>query len=375
VKKRRGKDQFLEWNCVRVSRRMSSGSAVTGGGVEEEAAVALGQKLVVHLAENGHTLEFVCGSDTHVEAIQHSIQLHCSIPPGDQLLLLCGNISLDGAHPLAYYKLPRGDREVFLYNKARLLADSRPPAPESVDIPKPDIPPPPRPQDSPPVEVSADPALKALVSYEIRFRYHFQVANAVYQSSEAKFELCRRLLRERQVQERALDTAWSNLEHTFRKLSQRYSDFIRCFSQQHRMHVEMLNNFERDVQKLRAIRLHPALQCEGRQYLLDLIKENDLRKLADGCFSSHRQFEAKVSQLKANFLELKKRVDTLFDVMSSNGCKDLEKLIKEHQGVISEQKSIMQSLRLDLSHGLPFAVICEFCMEQFVIMGNLARIT
>ncbi|KAL6861658.1 hypothetical protein ACP4OV_017358 [Aristida adscensionis] len=339
---------------------MSSGSAVTGGGMEDDVAVALGQKLVVHVAENGNTLEFGCGGDTLVEAIQQSIQLHCGIPPGDQLLL-CGNTSLDGAHLLAYYKLPRDDREVFLYNKARLLADSRPPAPESIYIPEPDIPPPPRPQDSPPVEVSADPALKALVSYEIRFRYHFQVANAVYRSSVAKFELCRRLLRERQVQERALDTARSNLEHTFRKLSQRYSDFVRCFSQQHRGHVDMLTFFERDVQRLRAVRLHPALQCEGRQCLLDLIKENDLRKLADGCFSSHKQFEVKVSQLKANFLELKKRIDSLFNLMSSNGCKDLEKLIKEHQGVIGEQKSIMQSLSKDVDTSKKLVDDCSNC--------------
>jgi hypothetical protein len=113
--------------------------------------------------------------------------------------------------------------------------------------------------------------------------------------------------------------------------------------------MELLTNFERDLQRLHAVRLHPALQCEGRQCLLDLLKENDMRKLADGCFSSQKHFEMKVSQLKANFLELKKRVDNLFNVMSSSGCKDLEKLIKEHQGVIGEQKSIMQSLRLGLA--------------------------
>lgn len=143
---------------------MSSGSAVTGGGAEEAAAVPLGQKLMVHVAENGHTLEFQCGGDTLVEAIQHSIHHLCVIPPSDQLLL-CGNTSLDGANALAYYKLPRDDREVFLYNKARLLADSRPPAPESIYIPEPNIPPPPpRPQDSSPVGASADPALKALAA-------------------------------------------------------------------------------------------------------------------------------------------------------------------------------------------------------------------
>ncbi|WVZ77632.1 hypothetical protein U9M48_025478 [Paspalum notatum var. saurae] len=340
---------------------MSSGSAVTGGGAEDAAAaVPLGQKLIVHVAENGHTFEFECGGGTYVDAIQQTIQHHCGIPPGDQLLL-CGNTSLDGTQQLAYYKLPRDDREVFLYNKARLLADSAPPAPESPYIREPIIPPPPTPQDSPQVEVSADPALKALVSYETRFRYHFQVANAVYKYSLAKFEVCRRLLREGQVQERALDTARSNLEHTFRKLSQRCSEFVRCFSLQHRAHNEMLVNFERDVQRLRAVKLHPALKCEGRQCLMDLLKENDLRKLADGCFSSHKQFEVKVSQLKANFLELKKRVDNLFNVMSSGGCKDLEKLIKENQGVIGEQKSIMQSLSKDVDTSKKLVDDCSNC--------------
>jgi len=337
---------------------MSSGSAVTGGGAEE--AVPLGQKLLVHVAENGHTLEIECFGNTLVDTIQKCIEQWCGIPSGDQRLLY-GNTSLDSAHTLAYYSLPRDDREVFLYNKVRLLADSRPPPPESIDIPEPEIPPPPRPQDSPPVEVSADPALKALVSYEIRFRYHFQVANAVYRCSDAKFERCKRLLREQQVQERALGTARSSLEHTFRKLSQRYSEFVRCFSQQHRAHMELLTNFERDLQRLRAVRLHPALQCEGRQCLLDLLKENDMRKLADGCFSSQKQFEMKVSQLKANFLEIKKRVDNLLNVMSSSGCKDLEKMIKEHQGVISEQKSIMQSLSKDVDTSKKLVDDCSSC--------------
>jgi len=183
----------------------------------------------------------------------------------------------------------------------------------------------------------------------------------VYRCSDAKFERCKRLLREQQVQERALDTARSSLEHTFRKLSQRYSEFVRCFSQQHRAHLELLTNFERDLQRLRAVRLHPALQCEGRECLLDLLKENDMRKLADGCFSSQKQFEMKVSQLKTNFLDLKKRVDNLFNVMSSSGCKDLEKLIKDHQGVISEQKSIMQSLSKDVDTSKKLVDDCSSC--------------
>lgn len=332
-----------------LAGKMSSGSAVTGGssaGAEGASAAPLGQRLMVHVAENGHSMEFECGGDTRVDAIQRSIELVCGVPPGDQLLL-CDNIHLNAANHLAHYNLPRDDREVFLYNKARLYDNSPAPAPESIDIPEPSIPPPPRPQDTP-LEVSADPALKALVSYEIRFRYDFQVANAFYQSSVAKYEVCRRLLREWQVQERALDMARSNLEQAFRKPSQRYSNFMRSFTQQHRGYVEVLSSFERDCKRLRAVRLHPDLQCEGRRCLLDLMDENILRKLADEYLSSYKDFEVVVSTLKVKFAELKKRVDSLLNAMSSSASKDLEALIKEHQRVIGDQKSIMQSLSKDV---------------------------
>ena len=150
-----------------------------------------------------------------------------------------------------------------------------------------------------------------------------------------------------QVQERALDMARSNLEQASRKPSQRYSNFVRSFTQQHRGYVEVLSRFERDCKRLRAVRLHPELQCEGRRCLLDLMDENLLRKLADEYLSSYKNFEVFVSSLKVKFAELKKRVDSLLNAMSSSAWKDLEALIKEHQRVIGDQKSIMQSLRLD----------------------------
>ncbi|KAG8056464.1 hypothetical protein GUJ93_ZPchr0002g23612 [Zizania palustris] len=108
-------------------------------------AVPLGQKLLVHLAENEHNFEFECGGGTAVEAIQRSIECLCGIPSADQLLL-CGNTLLNGTNHLAYYKLPRDDREVFPYKKVRLYVDSPWPALESIEIPEPSIPPAPRPR-------------------------------------------------------------------------------------------------------------------------------------------------------------------------------------------------------------------------------------
>lgn len=307
-----------------------------------------GRKLLVHLSENGHSFEFECNGTTPIEAVQRSIETLSGVQFTDQLLM-CGKISLDPQQQLAYYKLPQDDREVFLYNKAKLLADSPKPSPESIDIPNAHIPSHESIDNKHPLDDASDPALKALASYEKKFRYHFQYANAFYMSTQAKFELCKRLLREQQVQERALETARGNLEYTFKKLHHKYSEFLRCFNNQYRAHAELLANFERDVEGLRLLKLHPLVQSEGRSCLLDLVKVNDLRKRAEDCFNSHRQLESKVSQLKACFADLKRKVENVCLGMSSNGSKDLEIFIRDQQKVLSDQKSIMQSLSKDVN--------------------------
>lgn len=322
---------------------MSAGSTLTSGGEPANPGAALGRKLLAHVAENGHSFEFECDGSTTVEAIGLSIQTLTGIPLSDQLFLY-GYNSLDLTQPLSAYKLPQDDSEVFLYNKSRLHADSPLPGPEIIDIPvNPVLPPP---TVTPPLETnSGDPALKALVSYEHKFRYHFQIANSIYGCTKVKFEVCKRLVRETQVQERALETARGTLEVTFRKLLIRYVEFMKCFSKQHKAHADILANFERDLERLRRVKLPASLQKEGRSSLVDLVKENELREWAEVCTVPHRQFEGKVFQHKSNFGELKRRVENLFEAMIVNSAKDLDMSIKEHQRLVIEQRSIMQVLR------------------------------
>ncbi|KAJ1703562.1 hypothetical protein LUZ63_003341 [Rhynchospora breviuscula] len=325
---------------------MSTGSTLTSGEDPANPGVSLGRKLLVHVAENGHSFEFECDGSTTVEAIGLSIQSLTGISLTDELFLH-GHNSLDLGQPLSAYKLPQDGSEVFLYNKSRLHADSPLPGPEIIDIPvNPVLPPA---TVTPPLESgSSDPALKALVSYEHKFRYHFQVANSIYGCTKVKFEVCKRLVRETQVQERALETARGTLEFTFRKLHFRYNEFMKGFSRQHKAHTELLANFERDLERLRRVKLPANLQREGRRCLVDLVKENELRKWAEACAVSHRQFEAKVLQLKLNFGELKRKVENLFEAMSANSAKDLDVSVKEHQRLVNEQRSIMQVLSKDV---------------------------
>jgi hypothetical protein len=45
----------------------------------------------------------------------------------------------------------------------------------------------------------------------------------------------------------------------------RYDDFTRACQEQHRKHADILANFERDMERLRATELHPVLKTESRR--------------------------------------------------------------------------------------------------------------
>lgn len=325
-------------------------------------------KLVVHISENGHSYELDCDEYTLVEAVQKFLESVCGIPINDQLLL-CLDMKLESQRPLSIYKLPSDDREVFLFNKARMRSNSPPPPSEHVEIV--DIPDPPLPssaQKPHPLDDASDPALKALPSYERQFRYHFQFGHAIYSRTVAKFETSERLLQEQKVQERALEIARGNLEHFYRIVLQNYTDFMKCYSQQHRSHTSLLVNFGREMEKLRTVRLVPSLQTTNRKCLLDFVKEENLRKTVEDCSSSHRQFENKVSEFKHEFGDLKRNTEDLFTSKASFFVKDLDSEIKAHQRFINEQKSIMQALRslsLSLIHTMHFIfqLCCSFGWE------------
>ncbi|KAK6944319.1 Autophagy protein ATG17-like domain [Dillenia turbinata] len=306
-------------------------------------------KLLVHVAENGHSFEIECDEITPVEGVQRYMESAAAIPVSDQLLL-CSGQKLETHRPLSSYKLPADDQEVFLFNKARLQNNAPPPAPEQIEIIEIADPPLPASSHNPhPLDDASDPALKALPSYERQFRHHYQRGHAIYCRTQVKFEACERLLREQMVQERALDIARGNLDLYYRMIQQMFTDFMKYYLQQHRCHSDLLVNFGRDIEKLRSCKLHPTLQTDNRRCLLDLVKEDNLRKCVESCSNSHRQFETKVARFKEMFAELRSKVEELFSSKASLPIRDTELTIKEHQRYITEQKSIMLSLSKDVS--------------------------
>lgn len=314
-----------------------------------EGDLVQGAKLFVRIAQNGHSYELDCNESTPVEVVQQLIASVAGINSNDQLLLSL-EWKLEPPRQLSAYNLPSDNGEVFVYNKARLQANSPPPEPELVDILEIVEPLLPSSSHNPHLlDDASDPALKALPSYERQFRYHFHRGRAIYSCTVAKYENCQRLWREQGVQERALEIARANLEQFYRAVHQNFVDFMKFYSQQHRIHSDLLMNFGRDIDKLRSCKLHPALQTANRKCLLDFVKEENLRKWMENCSSSHRQFETKVSQFKQMYSDVKRKADDLLSSKTSLHTTNLELMIKEHQRYINEQKSIMQSLSKDVS--------------------------
>ncbi|KAJ6759225.1 RB1-INDUCIBLE COILED-COIL [Salix koriyanagi] len=271
-------------------------SSITEGSVNQA-------KLVVHLAENGHSFVLNCDEATPVEAVMRCIESISRINFNDQLVL-CSEKKLEPQRLLSAYKLPSSDGEVFIYNRARMQTNPLPLAPEQIDVLEIADPPPPASSHNPhPLDDASDPALKALPSYERQFR----------------------------------------------AILQNYSEFMKRYAQQHRIHLDLLTNFERDLEKLRSIKLHPSLQSDSRKCLVDFVKEDNLRKAVENCSNSHKQFEKKVLEFKQKFSDAKRKVEELFSCGAASSIKNLDLTIKEHQRFINEQKSIMQSLSKDVS--------------------------
>lgn len=306
-------------------------------------------KVLVHIAENGHSHKLDLDECTLVESVQRSLESVSGILVNDQLLL-CLDMKLEPQRPLSTYKLPSHDREVFLFNRARMRSNSIPPPLEKVEIVEVPDPPSPSSFHNPhPLDDAPDPALKALPSYERQFRYHDQCGHAIYSRTQVKYKACERLMREQKVQERALEIARDNLDHFYGLIYQSFMDFVKCYSQQHRSHSSLLVNLGRDVEKLRSCKLIPVLQTATRRCLLDFVKEENLRKVAEDCSSSHRQFENKVLEFKQEFGELKHRAEELFACKAAFLVRDLELTMKDRCRFVDEQKSIMQTLSKDVS--------------------------
>lgn len=305
-------------------------------------------KLAVHVAETGHYFELNCPISMSIHILQTCIASTVHVNPPDQLLL-CAHIRLEPTRTLASYRLEGDLQNVFLFNRVRLVAEAPLPSPEQISIKELSVPSLPSTSfRSHPLGDVGDPLAYVLPPYETKFRHHYQKGCAILACSRDKFELCRRLFREQQVQSLALDAARNNMNHFYKIIEQNRADFEKRFNVQNKQHAGALKNFDQNLERLRACKLHPSLVSKDRSTLLDCLDELGLRKQAEACAKSHKQFQAKVLQLITTHAELHHSVQELLNTEPTVDLQRMEHLVAENGHTMEEQLVILQSLNKDM---------------------------
>ncbi|KAL3687625.1 hypothetical protein R1sor_013934 [Riccia sorocarpa] len=306
-------------------------------------------KIEIHVAENGKSYELECQPSTTIQDLQSILPQISGIPMQDQMLITAQDNRLETHRTLQSYGLPSKNKLVFLFNRCRLALNSPYPPPEDYEVINVEVPPPPSVAGSHPLDEASDPALKALPSYERQFRYHYEKGLAIINASQTKFDACRRLLREQEMQDKAMETARGNMDHFYKIIKQSYSEFTKNYNRQYKQHSELLSNVDRDLERLRNCKLHPGLCTPQFKTLLDCVKEARVRKWAEDCANSFRQLNAKVADLKENYTRLDNNVQTLFSAKPIVNVRKLAETIEAHNQFIEEQASIIQSLSKDVN--------------------------
>ncbi|BBN09232.1 autophagy-related protein 11 [Marchantia polymorpha subsp. ruderalis] len=306
-------------------------------------------KIEIHVAENGKSYELECQASTTIQDLQSILPQISGIPAQDQMLITSQDNRLEAKHTLQHYGLPSHNKSVFLFNRCRLVLNSPYPPEEEFEVFHVEYPPLPTSGGNHPLDESSDPVLKALPNYYKLFKYHHAVAQAFSTASNMRLDACRRLLREQEMQEKAMETARGNMDHFYRIIKQNYSEFLRNYNRLSKYHSELLENFERDLERLRNCRLHPGLCSTQLKTLLDCVNESRVRKWAEECSTSFSQFNLKVSALKENYTRLDNKVQVLFNTKATVDVKQLAGTIEDHAGCIEEQNRIIQSLGLEVN--------------------------
>ncbi|CAN1172895.1 Autophagy-related protein 11 [Linum perenne] len=110
-------------------------------------------------------------------------------------------------------------------------------------------------------------------------------------------------------------------------------NYIECIKQHHQIHSELMVNFTRDLEKLRSMKLHLALQTNNWKCLMDFMSGGEVEEgCGDCCGNSQKKFEKKMLEFK----QMRKVEEKLFAWRASAPIKNSSSII--------EQKSVMQSL-------------------------------
>eukprot|EP01117_Protostelium_nocturnum_P004481 TRINITY_DN1617_c0_g1_i1.p1 TRINITY_DN1617_c0_g1~~TRINITY_DN1617_c0_g1_i1.p1 ORF type:complete len:1146 (-),score=470.77 TRINITY_DN1617_c0_g1_i1:49-3486(-) len=262
--------------------------------------------MYIHRAHTGAKFQVDVDPNFPVERLKELCVGPSGVPKDDQILL-CGGIKLEKNRTLGYYGLPQDSKAVFLFDKRVLEPDA--PAPDEVILPPVELkvtPAPPLPQGQ---ELERSPLLWALLKYENQFLSDLNTAEAMKKVIEARTDICKSCISEQETQVRGLEAAVANLNDQFNQIIVAHNGFQEYSRAAFAKHDKYLQGFNADMQKLKDIKLHPALLRQGMNVLMDCVPEAKLWKWAEECKNEHSGLQNLVSELDRQISYLRDNVE------------------------------------------------------------------
>eukprot|EP00743_Colponemidia_sp_Colp-15_P006967 GILK01007518.1.p1 GENE.GILK01007518.1~~GILK01007518.1.p1 ORF type:complete len:923 (-),score=202.67 GILK01007518.1:113-2881(-) len=263
--------------------------------------------LDVHKADTGETYR-IEGLDqqTIVDSLKQALAAATGIGLQDQILLSGDGLKLDGNRPLDTYDvLTQGGKKVFLFDRKSL--SSSVPTPLLTPLQPLDISDAELQFETPSLDVPMDlsssqiylssPLLKALPDYERAFHTDVQEGKSMLRQCEGLLRACKQSLMEEKVQQLAMDAVMKNLQRHNETTEISFKEFQKKFLAQDTRHTTILSTFQEDLENLRKVPLHPALQTPSRQTLQDCIAIDKFIRWANECKHAQESLQNKVLTL------------------------------------------------------------------------------
>jgi hypothetical protein len=267
--------------------------------------------LTVHNAESGLSHSIILGpGEDGIEDLKRKLAASAEITADNQILLAGPPFHyLDPLYKRA--PLPEG-QQIFLYDRSLIIqgGDGNPDDLDtnlaSLEPPPPTIPTDPSPRPPTLLAGSAgvgdsSPLLQTISTFERQFMLALDKGRAYAEAAPSRVVAAQEAVRIARTRDSARLAALSNLSVHQESLRAEYLQICKTLEDQKQRHDTLLRRFDEDLERLGAIRLHPALVAvsEGRTTLLDCIPMDRERALLGSCQQSHRLMATRTGEMMA----------------------------------------------------------------------------
>lgn len=253
-----------------------------------------------------------------MESLKYQLSLLTSTSPQDQIILFGPPFKILDAHfgP----NLDISEKRVFVFNR-RILSDvSIEPLITSIPHKNIDI------STLQTTRTQSDPPI-TLSDYEKRFRIQLEIEQQVEKSLKELTPIYEKFLSLNQVQIDGTNAAISNLRDIFSSVKKSYETLEEKICEQQKHHLELVLNFESNLNKLIKIELHPAIKNAINKHkmenlsasysqaeintLYDCIPADRERAFLKQCADNHYKVEDNLRRVRSLFADISERVSAL----------------------------------------------------------------